>query len=195
MHLNRVHLLERVVQDTRSINRLEPQVLVVEVTHKQTLGGKGIGLNIDVGPGYAAQEARLAHIGVSADEKRASVGVDGRQTAKMLANLVEVEQRVLQALDKGGHATKRSLLELLALEERLAVLEQTDIVTRDCFDEMLGRRELAKGNAEMVGIVKGVEQILVERVDVLKTGETLENCAKLVRKRLLRELDLSRVEA
>lgn len=47
----------------------------------------------------------------------------------------------------------------------------------------------------MVGIVEGVEKILVERVDILKTRETLEDGAKLFRKGLLGELDLSCVES
>jgi hypothetical protein len=47
----------------------------------------------------------------------------------------------------------------------------------------------------MVGIVEGVEEILVEWVDVLQTRETVEDGAKLLRKGLLGELDLSGVES
>lgn len=47
----------------------------------------------------------------------------------------------------------------------------------------------------MVGIVEGVEEILVEWVDVLQTRETVEDGAKLFRKGLLGELDLSSVES
>jgi len=47
----------------------------------------------------------------------------------------------------------------------------------------------------VVGIVECVEKILVEWVDVLKTRETLEDGAKLLREGLLGELDLSSVES
>lgn len=59
---------------------------------------------------------------------------------------------------------------------------------------MLGRGELTKGDSEVVGIVEGVEQILVERMDILQTGKAVEDGAKFFRKGLLGELDLSSVE-
>ena len=79
----------------------------------------------------------------------------------MLADLLQVEQRILQATGDGGHAAEGGSLELLGLEERLGVLEQADVVATDRLDEMLGRRELTEGNAKMVGIIEGVEQVLV----------------------------------
>jgi hypothetical protein len=112
----------------------------------------------------------------------------------VLADLVEVHEGVLEALDEGGHATEGGPLELLALEERLAVLEQADIVAGDGLDQVLGGGELTEGDLEVVGIVEGVEEILVERVDVLQTGEALEDGAELFRKGLLGELDLASVK-
>lgn len=46
----------------------------------------------------------------------------------------------------------------------------------------------------MVGIVESVEKILVERVDVLQSGEAIEDEGELFRKGLLGELDLARIE-
>lgn len=112
----------------------------------------------------------------------------------MLPNLVKVEQGILQPLQDGGHATKSSPLQLLALEQRLGVLEKADIVAGDRFDEVLCRRDLAKGNLEMVRIVKSVEKISVERVDVVEYGEGLLNAAELFAEGLLCELDLPGVE-
>ena len=79
----------------------------------------------------------------------------------MLADLLKVEQRILQAAGDGGHAAESGALELLGLEERLGVLEQANVVAADGLDEMLRRRELAQGDTKMVGIVEGVEQVLV----------------------------------
>ena len=46
----------------------------------------------------------------------------------------------------------------------------------------------------MVGIVEGVEKILVERMNVLKSWETVENERDLLAEGLLRELDLAGIE-
>jgi hypothetical protein len=165
------------------------------MTDEQALGCEGVWLDVDIGAGDASEEARLANIGVAANQQRTGVGVDGWQTTKMLSDLIEVEQRIFQTLANGGHATESSLLELLALEERLSILEQADVVAGDGLDQVLGRGELTEGDLEMVGIVKCVEQILVERVDVLEARKALEDSAELVGKRFLGELDLTSVES
>lgn len=59
---------------------------------------------------------------------------------------------------------------------------------------MFGRRELTESDAEMVGIVEGIEEIFVERVDVLESWETLENGTEFLGESFLRKLDLSGVE-
>lgn len=182
------------VEDTRGINGLESQILVIKVTDKQTLGGEGVGLDIHIGARDASEEAGLANIGVTADEQGPGVGVDGGETAKMLANLVQIQKRVFQSLDQRGHATKGGPLELLALVERLCVFQETDVVSRDGLYQVLGSGHLTKGDLEVVRIVEGVEQILVERVDVLKARKAVEDGGELVGKGLLRELDLSCVE-
>ena len=183
------------IEDTGSVDGLESQVLVVEMTDKQTLGGEGVRLDIDVGSRDASQEARLSDVRETADDQCARVGVDSRQTTKMLSNLVQVEERVFQSLDNSGHATQRGPLELLALEEGLSVLEKSDVISGNGLDQVFRSRKLTQGDPEMVGIVEGVEQILVERVDVLQAREAVEDGAKLLREGLLGKLDFSGVEA
>ena len=91
----------------------------------------------------------------------------------MLAHLLEVHKRVFQPPADGSHAAKGCALELLALEERLCVFEETNVVSRDGFDEMLSGRELSKGYSEMIGVVKRIQQVLMEGMYVLKTREPL----------------------
>lgn len=85
----------------------------------------------------------------------------------MLADLIKIEEGVLQPLYNSGHATQPRSLELLALKQRLPILEKTDVISRDCLNQMLGRGHLAKGDFEMIGIIERVEQIFVERMDIL----------------------------
>lgn len=91
----------------------------------------------------------------------------------MLAHLLEVHERVFQPPAYGSHAAKGCALELLALEERLCVFEETDIISGDRFDKVFGGRELAEGYSEMVCVVERIQQVFVERMYVLKTGETI----------------------
>lgn len=91
----------------------------------------------------------------------------------MLAHLIEVQERVFQSPADCGHSTQGRALELLALEERLCVFEESHIIARHNFDKVLCSRKLAEGYAEVVGIVKGVEEIFMEGMDVLKSGETV----------------------
>lgn len=85
----------------------------------------------------------------------------------MLANLIQVEQRIFESTTNSSHSTKRCSLQLLALEEWLGVLEKPNIVARDSLNEMFRRRQLSKSYAKMVGIVEGVQEILMKRMDIL----------------------------
>jgi hypothetical protein len=56
----------------------------------------------------------------------------------MLSDLLEVQQRIFQSLANCGHATKRRSLELLALEQRLGVFDETNVISRDGLDKSFG---------------------------------------------------------
>jgi len=53
---------------------------------------------------------------------------------------------------------------LLALEERLAVLQKTNVVPGDSLNEVLSGAALAEGDAKMVRVVKGVEEIAMKGI-------------------------------
>lgn len=59
---------------------------------------------------------------------------------------------------------------------------------------MLRGRELAKGYLEVVGVVEGIEEIFVEGVNILETGESIQNKLEFFGESLLREFDFSGVE-
>ena len=93
LHLDGVPLFQRMVKDTGRVNNLPTQVLVVGVTHVQGLGGKGVGLNFDIGSGDLVDETGLANVGEAADEQGPGIGVDGWQTAQMLTNLIRLNKQ------------------------------------------------------------------------------------------------------
>lgn len=194
LHLNGVHLLKRVIENTWGIDGLEAEVLVIEVADEQGLGGESVWLNIDIGSGDTSQERGLSDVWITADQEGSGVWVYRWETSQMLADLIQVQERILKTLADGGHASKGGALELLALEERLRILEQAYVISGNSLDQMLRRGQLAESDAEMVGIVEGVEKILVEWMDILESWESVENERNLLAESLLCELDLAGVE-
>ena len=91
----------------------------------------------------------------------------------MLTHLLEVHERIFEPPAYRSHAAQGCALELLALEEGLCIFEETDIVSRDGFNEVFSRRELAEGDPEMVSVVERIQEVLVERMYVLKTRKTV----------------------
>ncbi len=79
----------------------------------------------------------------------------------MLSNLFEVEKGIFQSSTYRSHPTQSRTLELLALEERLCILEQSYIVPRYGFDQVLRGRQLAKGYTEVIGVVQCVKKVLI----------------------------------
>ena len=89
----------------------------------------------------------------------------------MLPDLLKIYKRVLQSLADSRHATQGCPLKLFALEKRLSIFQEADIVARDCLNERLSSRELSKRNSKVIRIVECVQQIAMERVDILETRE------------------------
>ncbi len=50
LHLNRVHILQRVIQDTGRIDDLPSKVFIIQMSHKEGFCGKSVGLDVNVGP-------------------------------------------------------------------------------------------------------------------------------------------------
>jgi len=62
-------------------------------------------------------------------------------------------------------------LELLASVQRVTELQEADIVLRQVVDEVTGDVKLTKRELVVVPVVQDVDQISVERVDVLRRRE------------------------
>jgi hypothetical protein len=164
------------------------------MTHKQTLRRESIWLNIDIRSRNTLQETRFSNIRIPADEQRSCIRINRGQTTEMLAHLVEVEEGIFQSPADCRHSTKGRTLELFALEERLRILEQSHIISGHDLDQVLRSRELTEGYSEMVGIVEGIEEIFVERMDILQAGKSVQDEGELLCECLLREFDFSGIE-
>ena len=167
LHLNGVHLLERVVQDPWSVDDLPSEVLVVHMTDKEGFGGESVRLNIDIRPGNLVDERTLSDVWVTTDQEGTGVGIDRGQTRNVLSDLLEVGEGVLLSLHDGSHTTESGLFQLLTSVQRVTELEQSDIVLGDLGDEVSGSVELTQSKLVVVLVVKNVQQGGKERVQVL----------------------------
>ncbi len=134
LHLNRVSLLQRMVQDPGGVNDLPTQVLVVRVSNVQRLGRESVGLDFNISSGNLVDETRFANIGKSTDEQSPGIGINGWKTTQMLSDLLKVGQALALPLHYGGHPTKGSTFKLLASIERVAILQETNVVLRNVID-------------------------------------------------------------
>ena len=103
LHLNGVHLLMRVVEDSRGINDLPPHVTVIKVTDEERLGGEGVRLDVDVRASNLVNEGRLADIGVAADEECTGGRIDIGETGNVLTDLLEVGEWVFLPAHDSRH--------------------------------------------------------------------------------------------
>jgi hypothetical protein len=109
----------------------------------------------------------------------------------MLPHLLQINKGIFQSLADGRHPAQCRPLELLALEQALSIFEKADVVASDSLDKGFGGVQLTESDAEMVRIVQSVEQIAVERVDVLEAREGRDGGGQPLGKRLRRILDFS----
>jgi hypothetical protein len=112
----------------------------------------------------------------------------------MLPHLLQINKGIFQSLADGRHPAQCRPLELLALEQALSIFEKADVVASDSLDKGFGGVQLTESDAEMVRIVQSVEQIAVERVDVLEAWEGRDGGGQPLGKRLRRIFDFSSVK-
>ena len=92
LHLNGVHFLKLMIQNTRRIDYLISEVVMFSVSDVKSFGGEGVRLNLDVGTTDAVDETGFTNIRISTQQDGPFVGVDGRQSAHMLSDFFKVSK-------------------------------------------------------------------------------------------------------
>jgi hypothetical protein len=104
LHLDRVHLFQRVVKDPRRVDDLPSKVLVVQVPHKKRFCRERVRLDIDVRARDLVDKRRFTDVRIAAYEEGARVRVDRRQTRYVLSDLLEVRQGIFLAAHDSRHS-------------------------------------------------------------------------------------------
>jgi len=75
----------------------------------------------------------------------------------MLSDLFQVCQWIFLSLYDACHASQSRALKLFASVKRVAVFHETEVVTRDIFDEMFSCGKLSQSDFVMFLIIQNVE--------------------------------------
>mmetsp|Transcript_45283 Transcript_45283/g.98246 ORF Transcript_45283/g.98246 Transcript_45283/m.98246 type:complete len:420 (-) Transcript_45283:60-1319(-) len=193
-HLDGIAVLQGVVQDTRGVDNLPPQVVVVHVPDVQRLGGERVGLDLHIGVGHNIHEAGLPDVGVPSHEEGPRVRVDGGQAPQVLSNLLQVHQAALQLLDSSAHAPQRSTLEHFGLVGGVSKLHQLAIILGYGVHHAAHCVHLAQSELVMVPVVEHIAQVRIERVNIVDHREILQDFCELFVECGLRVLDLAHVK-
>lgn len=77
----------------------------------------------------------------------------------------------------------------------MGIFEKADIVSRNSLDQVTSSRQFAKSYLEVIGIVEGIEKVLVKRVNVLEPGKAFEDYRQLLGEGLLSVSNFASIKA
>lgn len=88
---NGVSLFELVIENTRSIDNLPFEILVVHVSNVERFGGERVRLDLNICSRQQVDEWWLSNIGEARKKKSSRCRVDGWKSREMLAYLEEIK--------------------------------------------------------------------------------------------------------
>ena len=168
------------IEDTWGIDDLPPGVLVVGVTHEQTLSSEGIWLHINIGISHVVHETGLTNVRVTSDNQCSCIRVDLRKTSHVLTDLLQIAQRRLQLFQQCAYTTERSFLELLGTVESIGVLQQSHVIIGDVVNDGLGLVDVPECELVVILIVENVHEIGIEGVNVVQFREPINDARELL---------------
>jgi|SRR5277367_1754764 hypothetical protein len=81
---------------------------VVHMANEKRFCGKGIGLYVDIGPGYLVHEGTFPDVGITCKDQSPGVDFNGRETSEMLSDLLQICQWIFLSLDNSGHSNDQN---------------------------------------------------------------------------------------
>jgi hypothetical protein len=114
LHFNCVSLIQRSVQNTRRIDALNLDVLVLSVSYVEILCGKRHGGNFDLGSGHFVDQTRFTNIGITKEKNRGSERIDRRKSSNVFSNFFQIDQTGSYSFDRSAHSSEGGYLQSLA---------------------------------------------------------------------------------
>mmetsp|Transcript_56924 Transcript_56924/g.123174 ORF Transcript_56924/g.123174 Transcript_56924/m.123174 type:complete len:205 (-) Transcript_56924:135-749(-) len=182
------------IQNTRGVDHLPSDVVVVQMPNEEGLRGEGIRLNVNVGVGHDVHERGFAHVWVASKDQSPRGRIDGRQPSQMLPHLFKVRERAGELLCNGAHAAHRRLLQHLALVQAICELHHSHVFLGNVVYDLFARVHLPKGQFVVVPVVKHVAEVGIEGVNVVDLGKFLDDLGELFSECGLAVLDFPHVK-
>ena len=195
LHLNCVPFLQGMVQNSWSVDDLEPHELVISVTHVQALSGERVGLHLDISTRDVVDKTTLAHIWKSCNQNRPFEGVDCWQSGKVFPHLLQVIQGLRKLLQTGAHSSECCSLEHFATVQTVSVLQQSVVILANIVDHIPTRTHVTKSQLVVILVVKHVDQVAVKWVDVIQLWKLLNDLSQFFIDSFLGKLHLSHIKS
>ena len=112
----------------------------------------------------------------------------------MLPDLLQVRQTRSDPLQHSAHTTKSSDFQTLATVQGVTVLEELHVVFSNLADQVSSGVDLAKSELVVILVVEDVEEVSVERVDLVEARELFDDGGELLVEVGLCVLDFAHVE-
>ena len=142
LHFNRVSFVQRSIQNSRRVQNLPPQVLVIRVTDVNRLRRERVRLHLNIRSRHLVHKARFTHIRIPAHQNRPRVRIDARQTRHVLSHLLQIRQARRVFFHDGAHPPQRRSFQLLTPVQRIPILEQFHVILRDFINHRSRRVQL-----------------------------------------------------
>ena len=96
---------------------------VVHMANEQRFCGKGIGLDVDIGPGDLVHKGTFPDVGITRKDQSPGVDFNRRETSEMLSDLLQVCQWIFLSLDNSSHSHNQNAKTPKGLPSQCSPLE------------------------------------------------------------------------
>lgn len=93
----------------------------------------------------------------------------------MFSNFLKISKRRSYFSDHGADATHGCSFERFASIERICILDQLQIISSHVLYHIFCCLHMSQGQLEMVLIIQNIEQVSIERMDVLYFWEIIKD--------------------
>jgi len=178
LHFDGVSFIEWVIKNTGSIDDLPFSIFVIGVTDEQTLSGESIRLNINVCVRHIVNQTRFTNVWETSQDQRPGIGIDCWKSTQMLSDFFQIAEGTLQLLKECSLSTKCRSFKQFASVKRISVLHQSNVIGSNVIYNILSFVDVTQGQLVMISIVKNIHQISVERMNIIKFWERIDDSLK-----------------
>lgn len=175
LHLNCVHFLKIVVQNSWRIYNLISKIVMFSVPDVECFSCEGIRLNLYIGSADTVNKTWFSDIRIASNENSSFIGIDGRQTCHMFPHFLQIGKWRSYFSDHCAHSTQSCSFEGFATIERISIFYQFKIISTHVFNHIFCCLDVSECQLVMVLIIEDIKKISVKWMDVFNFGEVVKD--------------------